>query len=38
MSTGSVLFILAIPYYFYALLMLWLVFLVALTGRDFGPM
>ena len=35
---GFALFIQAIPYYFYALLMLWLVFLVALTGRDFGPM
>lgn len=35
---GFALFIQAIPYNFYALLMLWLVFLVALTGRDFGPM
>ena len=35
---GFALFIQAIPYNFYALLMLWLVYLVALTGRDFGPM
>ena len=35
---GFALFIQAIPYNFYALLMLWLVFLVDLTGRDFGPM
>ena len=35
---GFTLFLRAIPYNFYALLMLWMVFVVALTGRDFGPM
>lgn len=35
---GFSLFIRAIPYNFYALLTLLMVFLVALTGWDFGPM
>ncbi len=28
----------SIPYRFYAILALWMVFIVAITGRDFGPM
>jgi Na+/H+ antiporter NhaC len=35
---GMLAFIKSIPYRFYPILALWMVFLVALTGRDFGPM
>jgi Na+/H+ antiporter NhaC len=28
----------SIPYRFYALLAIWMVFVIAITGRDFGPM
>lgn len=31
-------FLQSIPYRFYAILALWMVFVIALTGRDFGPM
>ena len=35
---GYALFIRTIPFRFYSLFALWLVFLVSVTGRDFGPM
>jgi Na+/H+ antiporter NhaC len=35
---GMVAFIKSIPYRFYPILALWMVFLVVLTGRDFGSM
>lgn len=36
--TGMQAFISSLPYRFYPILALFLVFLIALTGRDFGPM
>jgi len=36
--SGMTLFLQSLPYRFYPLLALFLVFLVSLTGRDFGPM
>ncbi len=36
--TGMSAFVYSIPYRFYPILALFLVFLVAVTGRDFGPM
>ena len=38
MLTGMQAFVYSIPYRFYPILALFLVFLIALTGRDFGPM
>ncbi|MFQ5463192.1 MAG: Na+/H+ antiporter NhaC family protein [Phycisphaerae bacterium] len=36
--SGMTLFLSSLPYRFYPLLALFLVFLVSMTGRDFGPM
>jgi len=36
--SGMIAFLNSIPYRFYPILALWFVFLIVLTGRDFGPM